>query len=477
MSSVTDFIKNNITLCVCTLGLAIVGYLVGRLGHRLVTWIREKCARTEQLDAAAAEVLRRPTTPLARPLHTRVVEPAPPHPIPAAPLAESPPLVFAQRPAAPIPPPIAPAPVVPPSPLVRVAITPNLAHFANITLPFLASGNQEQKNKYVFLRAGLQRLQALGAHFANFSIVRFTDPSMYDLRQVSTPEFYLKRPSPMAPCRPLEVTEAYYTYIEEPPHILAYHVDFANADLGGGLFTRGFAQEETAFCGMVGGAAYLAENLDRRRLSTIYTRLSTLPNARHVERSGFGSPNPQLLLDLHRIQALDRSAYGREFVQQDHPEAHLLGLIRPIDPPTPVNFLAIAAPRLEGGVSRATSCSLTNLLDIANTLFAGFQLAAQEAGGRPFRIHSGPIGCGAFHNDKEAVFLLHMLVGAHLGIEPVMHAYSAREATAYTARWDRLFAAFEAAPSLYARIELLSQDLIASPRHAPPPVPAPAAEE
>jgi len=51
--NVSKFIKDNISLCVCTLGIAIAGYL----GCHAVCWIISKCQKTEKVDRIAQEQL------------------------------------------------------------------------------------------------------------------------------------------------------------------------------------------------------------------------------------------------------------------------------------------------------------------------------------------------------------------------------------------------------------------------------------
>ncbi|MBA3603085.1 MAG: hypothetical protein H0W50_05470 [Parachlamydiaceae bacterium] len=49
MVNISQFVKEHIPLCVCTLGLAILGYL----GYNAVRWIINKCQRTEKIDQVA----------------------------------------------------------------------------------------------------------------------------------------------------------------------------------------------------------------------------------------------------------------------------------------------------------------------------------------------------------------------------------------------------------------------------------------
>lgn len=49
MINVSKFVKDHIPLCVCTLGIAVLGYL----GYQAVRWIINKCQRTEKVDQVA----------------------------------------------------------------------------------------------------------------------------------------------------------------------------------------------------------------------------------------------------------------------------------------------------------------------------------------------------------------------------------------------------------------------------------------
>lgn len=60
MVNVAAFVKNNLPLCICTLGLAIVGFL----GYHAVRWLITKCAKTEKVDRAFQHVIQQvPLTP------------------------------------------------------------------------------------------------------------------------------------------------------------------------------------------------------------------------------------------------------------------------------------------------------------------------------------------------------------------------------------------------------------------------------
>lgn len=53
MVNISKFVKEHIPLCVCTLGLAIIGYL----GLHAIRWIINKCQRTEKIDQVAQQTI------------------------------------------------------------------------------------------------------------------------------------------------------------------------------------------------------------------------------------------------------------------------------------------------------------------------------------------------------------------------------------------------------------------------------------
>ena len=69
MVNVSKFVKDHIPLCVCTLGVAILGYL----GCHAVSWIINKCRRTEKVDHVAQKSINnQPSSHLPKSLINRV---------------------------------------------------------------------------------------------------------------------------------------------------------------------------------------------------------------------------------------------------------------------------------------------------------------------------------------------------------------------------------------------------------------------
>jgi ribosomal protein S18 acetylase RimI-like enzyme len=53
MINVSKFVKDHIPLCVCTFGIAVLGYL----GYHAVQWIISKCSKTEKIDHIAQKTI------------------------------------------------------------------------------------------------------------------------------------------------------------------------------------------------------------------------------------------------------------------------------------------------------------------------------------------------------------------------------------------------------------------------------------
>lgn len=53
MVNASKFVRGNVPFCVCTLGIAILGYL----GYHVVRWIVDKCTKTEQIDRVAQRII------------------------------------------------------------------------------------------------------------------------------------------------------------------------------------------------------------------------------------------------------------------------------------------------------------------------------------------------------------------------------------------------------------------------------------
>ena len=85
MVNVSKFVKEHIPLCVCTLGIAILGYL----GYHAVRWIINKCQKTEKIDQIAQKNL---SVPLEKNLSSPNNITSPSHSLPSK-ISNSPPMI------------------------------------------------------------------------------------------------------------------------------------------------------------------------------------------------------------------------------------------------------------------------------------------------------------------------------------------------------------------------------------------------
>lgn len=254
---------------------------------------------------------------------------------------------------------------------------------------------------------------------------RLTNIDDFNLSRGKDPNYFQQ------PFRPLQsktyVTEKYYDYKSYYDDVEDVWVDFANANLGGGCFDRGFVQEETMVVEMPDFAEHIAEHQKKgykpggKHFCTISVREGPFQTRSEV---GGGKVNPYLLKGLHRVQQIDKNGKTRVAVP--------LGEIQK------VNVLAIAAPKL---VARDLNeqCSYDTARDLFNTIMAGFTLAMQEKDpAKTCLIHSGKFGCGDYKNNPTLVYLLHCLASKHTGVSVVLHGYKDSESQAAQKIWESL---------------------------------------
>lgn len=200
-----------------------------------------------------------------------------------------------------------------------------------------------------------------------------------------------------------------YTYDD----YTAFWADFANLHLGGGIFGNGFVQEEIMCCEMpelANAAAWAA---------TQQPKVVTRSGGSKVKE---GSPVPLVFVGVHRVMEIDLdhpSFYGHlEAVTYKQLEKKL----KLKKPAQEINILAIAAPLIDPP-SPQEATSLDTIEDLFNTFVAGFQLAKDVRGGSPTLINTGPIGTGAFHNNRYIVYVLQRLAAHQVGVDLKFWAY------------------------------------------------------
>ena len=118
--------------------------------------------------------------------------------------------------------------------------------------------------------------------------------------------------------------------------------------------------------------------------------------------------------DRHAAEGRPFGLYGNAFARAD--EAALRRAIQVIDPPTPVNILAIAAPRPGHG-----TYSKEQIERVLVTAYSGFASARDESTrlwgeDTHVSVHTGHWGCGAFGGNRELMGALQLIAAYAAGI-------------------------------------------------------------
>ena len=208
----------------------------------------------------------------------------------------------------------------------------------------------------------------------------------------------------------------------------AVWVDFAASGLGGGLIReQGFVQEERMLAELPAVVRYM---------------IARYPDE-EVIRNPDASPRPLMMLDVDRVRAVDAAGefYGRDLREREPGLPMDQFVARTVqDLPAPfrkINILAIALLNLGGGARLEQQLSLGVLRQIYVTIHQGFSLARLSKG-EDASVHSGRIGCGAFHNHPDFVYLVQRLLASHFGLELALHAYDDLDAGRLNGWWTEL---------------------------------------
>ncbi|MBL9172728.1 MAG: hypothetical protein JNL10_04265, partial [Verrucomicrobiales bacterium] len=214
----------------------------------------------------------------------------------------------------------------------------------------------------------------------------------------STEPAYFAQPFVKLPIKPIEHTKDFYDYApDSDPKVTAFWVDFANLQLGGGVFGHGFVQEEIMCC----------EVPELANASALSPALHTRSPNREVLA---GSPTPIILMGVHRVIEFYSDRPGHPYGTD---EFRALDIHRPQDyirllnPAVQFNVLAMAAPHLPDR-SPEQQFGRDTIRDLFNTFVAGFTLAeaAAKSEGRHATVNTGKIGSGDFNNNSNVVYVL-----------------------------------------------------------------------
>lgn len=211
----------------------------------------------------------------------------------------------------------------------------------------------------------------------------------------------------------LEARGGVFTYEAPPADTLAWHLNFANADLfcsyGGGFF----AQDELQV------AEHPALASLREWLSSLGDPVLS-PTTREV-----GTATPVLIRGIERRCSIDTKPsverpggiYGARFARAA-PEA-VASAVTPIEPPTISNILAMEAPVGGRGFYRASECAR-----ILKTAYSGFVAACREtkaAKRERTLIHTGHWGTGAYGGNKIVMCALQLLAARLSNVDALIY--------------------------------------------------------
>jgi hypothetical protein len=173
-------------------------------------------------------------------------------------------------------------------------------------------------------------------------------------------------------------------------------VDFANHDLGGGVFGNGMVQEETM--------ALTMPQLANAAANHYHTRSQGHPGV-------LGSnPEPLVLTKVQRSITLDDGLYKDGWLTMT-----LDQIKKTTKAQTPsnqrLNVLAVAVEKVDK--SWAQQSALETIEDLFNTFVAAFTLAKNI---KPnVIINTGAIGTGDFQNDKKVIYVMQNLAAQQVG--------------------------------------------------------------
>lgn len=172
-------------------------------------------------------------------------------------------------------------------------------------------------------------------------------------------------------------------------------VDFANHDLGGGVFGNGMVQEETM--------ALTMPQLAEAAALGYHTRSQGHPGV-------LGSnPEPLVLTNVQRSIKLGAGLYRDGWLTMT-----LDQIKKATEAQTPnqrLNVLAVAVEKVDK--SWAQQSDIKTLDDLFNTFVAGFTLAKNI---KPnVTINTGPIGTGDFQNDPKVIYVMQNLAAQQVG--------------------------------------------------------------
>jgi len=216
-------------------------------------------------------------------------------------------------------------------------------------------------------------------------------------------------------------------------------VAFANAYMGGGIFSYGFVQEEIMYLEIPQISALLHElgvlankdtykgNYDTSKFRTRVKNPLTIYSPKVISEA---CPTPILVQNVTRV--LDIKAYGRG--EKPSNLENMNNYYSIIKKQSGINVLAIAAPNVKPSLKDKgytkqyhnfknivlytkfpESYAKFIIYDLFNTIVKGFELAIMSSPpNTPITVHSGKLGSGDFKNDPVLVGALHHIAKLYI---------------------------------------------------------------
>ncbi len=257
-----------------------------------------------------------------------------------------------------------------------------------------------------------------------------------------------------------------------------YYTNFSNRNYGGGVFSGGWAMEEILLIETPNALGLKcpeslkdasAEVKKRIAEPTFFTsRVSVTADEKDAEKILGGTPVPFMIKGCVRVQKVTREFYGNpKFLA--HERANILETVSALEKPENFNMLVLAAPNLESyAVKPNGPCdpkpfmakegteqhklfndwkksedgllglqkTVSTCTDLFNTIVAGANLV-KACGGN--EINSGKLGCGAFANSIEVVYMMHRLASDYTNVTYTLFDFKdAEEVTKLNNIWTSI---------------------------------------
>ena len=295
----------------------------------------------------------------------------------------------------------------------------------------LKSEGGSNRKKALLYEKGLNHLRSVEKEVREPEIYVFKKRRNFFIKDNQDPKYFNESAISLSEIKG-SFTSEYYDYQEADDNEKEFYwVDFANRRLGGGCFEHNFAMEEILVAEMSALAFLIASNLNIAAKENFHKNWCTIRTRKGKNdddddnRVMKGSPSPLVIKGLKRVCKVDtKKAYGHKFHRIT--EKKLLETTDFKDKPDDVNLIAITAPKLiNPTIEKQTH--INTIKDLFNTVTSGFLLAKKtaEKRGKKCVIRTGPIGGGAFHNNRIVALLLQEFAAQNLDLE--IHYYGYQE--------------------------------------------------